>query len=30
MLINRVRLHADEFSRALKDQANRSKIKTTP
>jgi len=30
MLINRVRLHTDEFSRALKDQANRSKIKTTP
>jgi len=30
MLINRVRLHADEFSRKLKDQANRSKIKKTP
>ena len=30
MLINRVRLHADEFSRKLKDQANRSKIKKIP
>ena len=30
MLINRVRLHADEFSRKLKDQVNRSKIKKIP